>query len=90
MRADVAARLNGIEQTLAGVLVALVDVPMLAKTRTVFCLPSQVVEVLSVESFHDFFITLSHQSSDDLANRSINGKVPLKEAAATVFQFLSL
>ena len=65
-------------------LVTLMDVPVLAKTGVVLCLPSQVVEVLSVESFHDLFSTSSHESSDDLANRSINGKFSLKEAAATV------
>jgi hypothetical protein len=90
MRADVAARLNGVEQTLAGVLVVLVDVPVLAKTRAVFCLPSQIIEVLSVESFHDLFSASSPESSDDLANRSINGKLSLKEAAATVWQIVSL
>ncbi len=90
MRPDVAAWLDGVEQTLAGVLVVLVDVPVLAKTQAVFCLPSQIVEVLSVKSFHDLFSTSSHESSDDLANRSINGKLPLKEAAATVCQIISL
>lgn len=90
MRADVAARLNGVEKTLAGVLVALVDVPVLAKTRAILCLSSQVVEVLSVERFHDLFSALSHESSYDLANRSINGELPLKEAAATVWQIVSL
>jgi len=90
MRSDIAARLNGVEQTLAGVLVTLVDVPVLAKTRAVLCLPSQIVEVLNVKSFHDLFSASSHESSDDLANRSINGKLPLKEAAATVWQIVSL
>lgn len=90
MRSDIAARLNGVEQTLAGVLVTLVDVPVLAKTRAVLCLPSQIVEVLNVKSFHDLLSASSHESSDDLANRSINGKLPLKEAAATVWQIVSL
>lgn len=54
MRSNVAASLNGVEKTLAGVLVALVNVPVLAKTRAILCLPSQIVEVLSVESFHFF------------------------------------
>ena len=90
MRADVAARLYGVEQTLAGVLVTLVDVPVLAKTRAVFCLPSQIVEVLNVKSFHDLFRASSHESSDDLANRSINGKLSLKEATATVWQIISV
>lgn len=90
MRTNIAARLNSVEQTLAGVLVTLVDVPVLAKTRAVLCLPSQIVEVLSVESFHDLFNASSPESSDDLANRSINGKLSLKEAAATVWQIVSL
>lgn len=51
---DIAARLNGVEKTLTGVLVALVDVSVLAKARAVLCLLSQIGEVLSVESFHDF------------------------------------
>ena len=90
MRPDVASWLDGVEQTLAGVLVVLVDVPVLAKTRAVLCLPSQIVEVLNVKSFHDLFSASSHESSDDLANRSINGKLSLKEAAATVWQIVSL
>jgi len=90
MRADIAARLNGVEQTLAGVLVTLVDVPVLAKTRAVLCLPSEIVEVSSVKGFHDLFSASSHESRDDLANRSIHGKLSLKEAAATVFQIVSL
>jgi len=90
MRPDVAAWLNGVEQTLAGVLVALVDVPVLAKTRAVLCLPSQIVEVLSVKSFHDLFSASSPERSDDLANRSINGKLSLKEAAATIWQIVNL
>ena len=90
MRPDVAAWLNGVEKTLAGVLVALVDVPVLAKSGTVLCLPSQIVEVLRVESFHDLFIASSHKSSDDLANRSINGKLSLKEVAATIWQIIGL
>ncbi len=90
MRPDVAAWLDGVEKTLAGVLVALVDVPVLAKSGTVLCLPSQIVEVLRVESFHDLFSALSHKSSDDLANRSMNGKLPLKEVAATVWQIIGL
>ena len=90
MRPDVAARLNGVEQTLAGVLVVLVDVPVLAKTWAVLCLPSQIVEVLNVKNFHDLFSTSSTESSDDLANRSINGKLSLKEAAATICQIVSL
>lgn len=73
MRPDVAARLNGVEKTLAGILVVLVDVPVLAKTRAILCLPSQIAEVLSAKSFHDLFSASSHESSDDLANRSING-----------------
>ena len=85
MRPDVAAKLNGVEQTLAGVLVVLVDVPVLAKTWAVLCLPSQIVEVLNVKRFHDLFSASNHESSDDLANRSINGKLSLKEAAATVW-----
>ncbi len=90
MWANIAARLNGVEKTLTGVLVALVDVPVLAKSGAVLCLPSQVVEVLSVKSFHDLFSASSHESSDDLANRSINGKLSLKEATATVWQIISL
>ncbi len=90
MRPDVAARLNGVEKTLTGVLVALVDVPVLAKTRAVLCLPSQVVEVLSVKSFHELLSASSHESSDDLANRFINRKLALKEAATTVWQNVSL
>ena len=90
MRPDVAARLNGVEQTLAGVLVTSVNVPVSAKTGAVLCLPGQIVEVLSVKSFHDLFSASSHESSDDLANCSINGKISLKEAAATVWQFFSL
>ena len=85
MRADIAAWLNGVEKTLAGVLVTSVNVPVLAKSGAVLCLPSQIVEVLRVESFHDLFNPSSHESSDDLANRSINSKLPLKEAAATVW-----
>ena len=90
MRPDVAARLNSIEKTLAGVLITSVDVPVLAKTRAVLCLPCQILEVLNVKSFHDLFSTSSHESSDDLANRSINGKLSLKEATATVWQIISL
>jgi hypothetical protein len=90
MRPYVAVRLNSVEQTLAGVLVTLKDVPVLAKTGVVLCLPSQIVEVLSVESFHALLRPSSHESSDDLANRSINGKLSLKEAAATVWQIVSL
>ena len=56
MRADIAARLYSVEQTLAGVLVTLVDVPVLAKTTAAFCFPNQIVEVLSVENFHDFTV----------------------------------
>jgi hypothetical protein len=55
MRPDVTAWLDGVEQTLAGVLVVFVDVPVLAKTRAVLCLPSQIVEVLNVKGFHDLF-----------------------------------
>ncbi len=90
MRPDVAAWLNGVEKTLAGVLVVLMDVPVLAKTRAVLCSPNQIVEVLSVKSFHDLFSTSSHESSDDLVNRSINSKLSLKEATATVWQIISL
>lgn len=90
MRSDVAAKLNGVEKTLAGVLVVLVDIAVLAKTRAALCLPSQIVEVLSVESFHDLFSASSRDSSNDLANRSINGKLSFKETAATVCQFFSL
>lgn len=90
MRADIAAWFDSVEQPLAGVLVTLVDVTVLAKTRAVFCLTSQVVEVLSVKSFHDLFSASSHESCDDLANRSFNSKLPLKEAAATVWQIVSL
>ncbi len=90
MRPDVAARLNGVEQTLTGVLVVLMDVPVLAKTRAVLCLPRQIVEILRIESFHDLFSASSHESSDDLANRSINGKIALKETATTVWQIISL
>jgi len=90
MRPDVAAGLNGVEKTLAGVLVALVDVPVLAKTRTVLCLPSQIVEVLRVESFHDLFSASSLESSHDLSNRSFNGKLSRKEVAATHWQIISL
>jgi hypothetical protein len=54
MRTDAAARLNGVEKTLAGFLVAWVDVPVLAKARTVLRLPSQIFEVLGVERFHHF------------------------------------
>ncbi len=90
MRAYVAATLNGVEQTLAGVLVTLVDVPVLAKTRAVLCLPSQIVEVLSVESVHELLSASSRESSHDLAHRSINSKLPLEKAAATVFQFFCL
>lgn len=90
MRADVAARFNGVEKTLAGFLVALVDVPVLAKARTALCLPSQIVEVSGVESFHDLFNPSRHESSDDLANRSVDGKLPLEETATTVWQIVSL
>ncbi len=83
MRPDVTVRFNGIKQTLTGILVVLVDVPVLAKTRAVLCLPSQIVEVLCVKGFHDLFSASSHESSDDLANGSINGKLSLKEATAT-------
>ncbi len=90
MRPDVASWLDGVKQTLAGVLVVLVDVPVLAKTLAILCLSSQVVEVLGVKKFHDLFSASSHQSSDDLANRSVNGKLPLKEAATTVWQNVRL
>ncbi len=40
MRADVAARFNGVEKTLADVLAALVSVPVLAKTGTVLLVQS--------------------------------------------------
>lgn len=83
MGPDVATRFNGIEKTLAGVLVALVDVSVLAKTRAILCIPNQIVEVLSVKSFHELFCTSSLERCDDLANRSVNGKLPRKEAAAT-------
>lgn len=90
MRADVAVRFNGVEQTLAGVLVALVDVPVLAKSGTVLCLPSEIVEVLRVERFHDLFGASSLESSHDLSNCFINRKLSPKEVAATVWQFFSL
>jgi hypothetical protein len=60
MRPDVATRLNGVEQTLAGVLVTSVNVPVLAKSGAIICLPSQIVEVLRVKSFHDLFRASSH------------------------------
>lgn len=53
MRPDVAARLNGVKKTLADVLVTLVDVPVLAKSRAVHCLPNEIVEVSSVKGFHN-------------------------------------
>ena len=90
MRPDVTAWLDGVEQTLAGVLVVLVDVLVLAKTRAVLSLPGQIVEVLGVESFHDLFSESSHESRGDLANRPINRKLSLKEAATTVWQNVSV
>ncbi len=90
MRSDIAARLNGVEKTLTGVLVALVDIVVLSKARAILRLPSQIVEVLNIKNFHDLFSASSLESSNDLANRSINGKLPLKEAAATVCQIISL
>ena len=73
-----------------GFLVTLVDVTVLAKTRAVLCLPSQIVEVLNVKDFHDLLSSSSPESSDDLANRSINSKLSLKKATATVWQIISL
>jgi len=90
MRPDVAPSLNGVEQTLAGILVALMNVSVLAKTRAMLCLLSQTVEVLSVKNFHDLFSASSHEGSDNLANRSINSKLSLKKTATTVQQIISL
>lgn len=88
MGTNIATGFNSIEKTLTGVLVGLVDIVVLAKARAIFRLRSQIVEVLSIKNFHDFFIASSHESRNDLANRSINGKLPLKEATATVWQII--
>lgn len=90
VRAYITAKLNSIEKSLAGVLVTLVDVPVLAKTRAVLCLPSQIVEVLSVEGFHELLSASSRESSHYLAHRSINSKLALKEADAAFCQIISL
>lgn len=84
MWANVAAKFNGVEKTLASLLVALVDVPVLSKTGAVLCLTRQIVEISIIESFHDLFRQSNHVSRDDLANRSINSKLLLKGAAETV------
>jgi len=52
MRANVAARLNGVEQTLACLLITLVDVTVLTKPRADFGLASQTVQIMSVKNFH--------------------------------------
>lgn len=84
VRADVTARLYGVEETLAGVLVTLVDIPVLTQAQAALCFCSQIVEVLSVEGLHEFFRVSSFKGSDDLSNRPINRKLPLKQTATAV------
>ena len=52
MRANVAARLNGVEQTLAGILVTLVNVTVLTKPWADFGLACQIIQILGVKNFH--------------------------------------
>ena len=90
MRPDVAARFNGIEKTLDTVLVASMNIPVLAQSGAIRRLSYQLVEILLIEGLHDSFSGSSFESSHNLANRSINGKLPLKESAATRWQFICL
>jgi hypothetical protein len=84
MGANVAARLNGVEQALACILVTLVDVTVLTKPRAHFCLASQNIQILGVKNFYLVTsIASGRKRRDDLADRLLDSKLSLEKVTTT-------